>query len=104
MPSWRRGRPSAEFCYAMARRKVLYELEFPETKHGTNQHRRSRNNCDSSTDRYTAKAAELSGKSERHIQEAARIGKELGRKSPKLAVARLARRVVLRPSFAAIRR
>lgn len=55
---------------------MLFEAEFPETAHGASGRSRekSRNNCDSNLEpnRYSLKAAEMSGKSERTIQEAAR--------------------------------
>lgn len=75
----------AEFIYATARRKVLYEVEFPETKHGANQHTRSRHDGDSSTEgRFTKTAAEISGRGERTIQRAAAAGKAIGSIAPRL--------------------
>lgn len=80
----------AEFVYATARRKVLYELEFPETKRGAfNQHTSAtRHNGDKQSspevDRFTKTAAEISGKGERTIQRAAAAGKAIGSVAPKL--------------------
>lgn len=84
----------AEFVYATARRKVLYELEFPETKNGGdrgNQHtggkvavRHNGELPEDRTDRFTKTAAEISGKGERTIQRAAAAGKAIGSVAPKL--------------------
>ncbi|RVM86350.1 hypothetical protein [Sinorhizobium meliloti] len=60
----------AEFAYQTARRKVLYELKFEETKHGATGRGRekSRNYYDSNEepDRFTLNTAKATGKSERH--------------------------------------
>ncbi|OZB28217.1 hypothetical protein [Acidiphilium sp. 34-64-41] len=49
------------------RRKEAYEALHPETKHGENQHTRSRQLGDSSTDRFTADTATRTGQSERAL-------------------------------------
>jgi ParB family chromosome partitioning protein len=80
----------AEFVYATARRKVLYEVEFPETKNGGdrgNQHTggkvADRHNGEL-PDRFTKTAAEITGKGERTIQRAATAGKAIGSVAPRL--------------------
>ena len=50
------------------RRKHIYEALHPETRHGENQHTRSRKVCDSSVDRFTADTAAKTGKAERTVQ------------------------------------
>lgn len=50
------------------RRKELYEYLHPETKHGENQHTRSRQVGESSTTRFTADTAVRTGQSERTVQ------------------------------------
>ncbi|EFG8200153.1 hypothetical protein BMB17_005397, partial [Escherichia coli] len=54
-----------------ARRKVLYEVLFPETANGANQHTRVRNNCEGSEpERFTKATADATGRSEREEQRA----------------------------------
>lgn len=64
---------------ATHRRKEVYERLYPETVHGSNQHSRSRNNCDSTeeAERFTLSTAKATGKSERIIQMNAAIGNKL---------------------------
>lgn len=76
----------AEFVYATARRKVLYEVEFSETKNGGDR-RSDRHNGEligDKTDRFTKTASKLSGKGERTIQRAATAGKAIGSIAPRL--------------------
>lgn len=65
---------AAELSYQTARRKVLYELKFEETKHGGDRGNQftggkvaSRNDCDL-PERFTLNTAKATGKSERHIK------------------------------------
>lgn len=46
---------------------MLYEVEFPETRNGANQHTRVRHYGEGSADRFTKAAAEISGNGERTI-------------------------------------
>lgn len=50
------------------RRKEIYEALHPETRHGNNQHTRSRQLGDSTPDRFTADTAAKTGQSERALQ------------------------------------
>lgn len=74
----RRNFKPNELCFFTARRKEIYLALHPETRHGENQHSRSRNNCDSSP-RFSADTASKTGQSERAIQQAAMIGERLGK-------------------------
>lgn len=78
----------ADLVYQTDRRKDVYERIFPETVHGATGRGRdkSRNNCDSNegADRFTLATAKATGRSERSVQMAARIGKKLKDKAPLL--------------------
>ena len=50
------------------RRKEAYEALHPETKHGENQHTRSRQVGDNHAGRFTADTAARTGQSERSVQ------------------------------------
>jgi ParB/RepB/Spo0J family partition protein len=70
----------AERAAHQARRKQVYERLHPETKHGANQHSRSRKVCDSkngAADRYTRDAAKKIGRSERSVQQEVKRGQEI---------------------------
>jgi len=86
--SERKNLEPAEFCYAMHRRKELYEAEFGSPKAiGARAANVSMGRGDANAiiaDAYSTHAAELAGVSERTIQEAARIGKKIGKRIVKL--------------------
>lgn len=69
---------SAERALHVGRRKELYEAQHPETRHGENQHTRSRQVGDSSR-RFTAATAKKEGRSERKIQRDATRSKRIPR-------------------------
>ena len=60
-----------------ARRKEAYEALHPETKHGENQHSRSRQVGDSTPERFTADTAAKTGQSERGVQRDAERGEKV---------------------------
>jgi ParB-like chromosome segregation protein Spo0J len=71
----------AQMAAAIAKRKQIYEVLYPETVHGGN--RKSSRRIGNLKRRRTAKrftkaTAEATGRSERHIQRAARHGEKIG--------------------------
>jgi ParB family transcriptional regulator, chromosome partitioning protein len=64
----------AERALFTKRRKEAYEALHPETRHGQNQHTRSRQIGDSTSDRFTADTAARTGQSERSVQRDAERG------------------------------
>jgi ParB family chromosome partitioning protein len=69
---------SAERALFTNQRKEAYEQLHPETKHGENQHTRSRKVCDStSPKRFSEDTAEKTGRSERIVQLEAERGEKV---------------------------
>lgn len=75
----RRTLSDAERASMIARRKELYEIQHPETKHGGDRKNSNRQIGDMNGSRFTAEAAKATGKSERAIQRDATRAKAIPR-------------------------
>lgn len=67
----------AERAFFTEQRKKAYEAKHEETRHGANQHTRSRKLCDSSPPRFTEDTSLKTGRSERIVQMDAERGAKI---------------------------
>src|SRR4051794_7450291 len=74
MKIWPATLSKAERPLFTQRRKEIYEALHPETRHGENQHTRSRQLGDSTPDRFTSDTATKTSQSERSVQRDATRG------------------------------